>query len=314
MSGHITVVGSINRDLTLRVTHLPVPGETVTGGDITELLGGKGANQALTAAALGGKVRFICAVGTDGNDLLTMLADGGVDVSGVVHLSETPTGTALILVSEDEHGENVIALSPGANGWLLPQDVVQRVNVGPSDVVLLQQEIPSDTVLAAAHHAHAAGACVILNPAPARTLPDELLECVDFLIPNQGEIAQLLGEECPRSMEEIERLMERVPHRIGLIVTLGAEGSLVRDGDKIVRVPAGNVRVIDTVGAGDSYCAAVAVALANGSSVVDAAAWASAVGDLAVQHVGAQGALADPKQLAELIRLKPAPNTRTRPE
>ena len=190
MRGSVAVVGSLNLDLVIRVAELPGPGETVSGGDLFRNPGGKGANQAVAAARLGRRVAMVGCVGDDqaGRELLASLAAAGVDGSRVRVVEGVPSGTACITVSED--GENQIVVSPGANARLTPDDVAAAAAVRSAAVTLLQLEVPLETVAAAAR---TAGGRVVLNPAPARALPAELLGQVDVLVPNRVELARLAG-------------------------------------------------------------------------------------------------------------------------
>jgi ribokinase len=193
-TARIVVVGSSNTDMVVRVPGLPRPGETVLGGTFFTARGGKGANQAVAAARAGGSVALIACLGDDalGDETLAALSAEGIDVDGVRRMAGTPSGVALILV--DEHGENSIAVASGANALLGPEQVAHCAErLSPSDVMLAQLETPLDSVLTAARAASRAGARVILNPAPARELPDELLRLVSVLTPNEAEAAQIAG-------------------------------------------------------------------------------------------------------------------------
>ena len=293
----VAVVGSLNLDLVVRVPRLPGPGETVAGDDVFRNPGGKGANQAVAAARLGRRVAMVGRVGDDdaGRQLLASLADAAVDTAQVEALAGVPSGTALITVSAD--GENQIVISPGANARLTPDDVAAAgAALDAAAVTLLQLEVPLDAVAAAAR---AAGGRVVLTPAPARALPDGLLGAVDVLVPNRVELAQLTGEPVPETVEEAVALAGRLPAR-AVVVTLGADGALVVEGDQASHVPAVPVRAVDTTAAGDAFCGGLADALATGASLEDAARRAARVAAAACRRPGAQASLPTSTELRDL--------------
>jgi ribokinase len=293
----VAVVGSLNLDLVIRVAALPGPGETVVGGDLFTNPGGKGANQAVAAARLGRRVAMVGRVGDDqaGRDLLAALEADRVDTAQVGALGGVPSGTAFIVVRED--GENQIVVSPGANARLTPDDVGAA---GPAlrsaAVALLQLEIPLETVAAAAR---TATGTVVLNPAPVRPLPSELLARVDVLVPNRVELAQLAGGPVPETVADATRLAEGLAAR-AVVVTLGADGALVVEGGRAVHVPAVAVRAVDTTAAGDAFCGGLAEALAAGASLQDAARRAVRVAAAACTRPGAQASLPTPDDLRAL--------------
>jgi ribokinase len=274
----IAVVGSVNLDVVVGVPRLPRPGETVIGGDRRELPGGKGANQAVAAARLGSAVGFVGRVGADaaGRRLRDDLEAEGVDVAHLRADDDAPSGVALIGV--EEGGENAIIVSPGANGRVGEEDVEAAGELlASAGVVLLQHEIPRAAVAAAAA---AAAARLVVNPAPAR----ELAGRPDVLVPNRGELAQLAGPGPPAEAAA----------RLGLpavVVTLGADGALVVEGSGAEAVSAPAVRVVDTTGAGDAFCGALADALDRGAELVEAARFAAAAAALSVTRDGARGGL-----------------------
>jgi ribokinase len=276
----IAVVGSINLDLVVAVERHPAPGETVVGGDRRELPGGKGANQAVAAARLGAEVVMVGRVGGDaqGTRLRDHLAGEGIDVEHVAVDDDAPTGMALIAV--DATGENTIVVSPGANARVDLGDVQGAGDVlAAAAVTLLQHEVPAGAVDAAIE---AAGGTVVLNPAPARALTRQ----VDVLVPNRGELARLTG----LSGEPAE-LARSFVLAAAVVVTLGSEGVLVVEGDRTERIEAPRVDVVDSTGAGDAFCGALAQALAEGAELVEAARWAVRVAAVSVTRVGAQGGL-----------------------
>ena len=265
-SASVGVVGSANVDLVVRVRSLPLAGETVLGDDLRQLSGGKGANQAAASAVLGAATTFIGAVGSNANGtwLIDQLAQRGVRTEEVRRSSQ-PTGTALIVV--DDAGENTIVVAPGANATLS----LDGTDVAAFDVVLAQLEIPLDTVVDAARRAKR----FVLNAAPARDIPDELLERSAVVIVNETEAAHID--------------VSRVSH---LVVTLGARGAqYLIDGVVVATAQPPAVDVVDTVGAGDTFCAAFCVQLALGASPQEALSYAVTAGALATLNVGAQGSL-----------------------
>lgn len=303
MSGPIVVVGSINMDLVTRAPRHPVPGETILGSDFRTVPGGKGANQAVAAARLGGTVRMVGRVGEDafGDALLASLEKDGVDTRTILRTAGVSSGVAAITVSEQ--GQNNIVVVPGSNFQLTPADIraAESVFEGAA-VVLLQLEIPLDTVAEAARLAARHGAKVVLNPAPAATLPERLLRQVDALIPNESELALLTGlREVPAAAASLRALgIQR------LIVTLGADGVLVMDEDGARRILPHAVSVVDTTAAGDAFVGAFAIALTEGKAPLEAAAFGNAAGALAVTKMGAQPSLPARAALDDFIRQHPA--------
>ena len=282
----ITVVGSCNVDFVVPVAELPGPGETVLGRDHLRAPGGKGANQAVAAARLGSEVAFVGLTGQDelASTIRDSLQDAGVDLTWLGEAPSTPSGIALITVADG--GENTIAVSPGANARLGPAHVTAAASVlASSEVLLAQLEVPLDAVSAAVA---AAGGKVLLNPAPARPLPADLLAKVDVLIPNRSELGVLAGAPEPTTTDEARSLAKSLEGPDAVVVTLGADGALVVSHDQVEHVPAVPVEAVDTTGAGDAFCGALADAVARGSSLVAAAEWAVRVAGLATTQRGAQ--------------------------
>jgi ribokinase len=280
----IAIVGSCNVDFIVPVTALPDPGETVLGRDHLRAPGGKGANQAVAAARLGSPVSFVGCVGTDelAGTIRGALDGAGVDLTWLREIDDAPSGIALITVADG--GENTIAVSPGANAHLGPADIDAAAGLlSSADVVLAQLEVPIEAVTAAAR---AATGKVLLNPAPARPLPDELLAAVDVLIPNRSELGVLTGAPEPATIDEAATLAKSLPGSV--VVTLGADGALVVDGDQVEHVPAVPVDAVDATGAGDAFCGALADGLARGASLVEAARWAVRVAGISTTQRGAQ--------------------------
>ncbi|MFI8522986.1 ribokinase [Promicromonospora sukumoe] len=300
MSGTVVVVGSANVDLVVDVPRHPAGGETILGGDLRRTPGGKGANQAVAAARAGGAATtFVGALGRDeSGELLLASLDGAGVRTDTVERVDAPTGTALITVSPD--GENAIVVAPGANSRVRV-GAPQARRIAAADVVLAQLEIPLGTVTAAARERRE-GALFVLNAAPSRDLPDALWEQVDVLVVNEHEAGDLAGPGVEDASPEAlaAALLERVP---AVVVTLGARGSLVaRRGAELVRVPAAEVAVVDTTGAGDTYCGVLAAALARSgpAGLAAAARLAGAAGALAVTRPGAQDAVPDAADVVAL--------------
>jgi ribokinase len=312
MASKITVVGSINIDLVLQAPHLPAPGETLTGKDFRLIPGGKGANQAVAAARLGADVAMIGAVGNDpfGPGLKEGLAKEGISTKHVQVVTGTTSGMALITVAED--GENTIVLSPGAN-FHVSQEMVRAAErtVENSDVLLLQLEIPLEIVELAVRMAKIHNRCVILNPAPAKELGAELLQSVDYLIPNEVEAAALTGQEVTdlASAENALTRLQEISGGAGIVLTMGSRGALVsRKGQNSVSVPAPSVSAVDTTAAGDAFVAGMAVALADGKPDVEAVSWGCAAGALTVTKLGAQTSIPTETEVKHLLETGKIPS------
>jgi ribokinase len=296
----ILVVGSSNTDMTVRLPRLPAPGQTILGGGFATTPGGKGANQAVAARRAGGEVVFITAVGSDdlGKNSLDLYRREGIDVSHVRICDGVASGVALIFVGDD--GENMIGVASGANHKLgahdidcLPDSVFRA-----GDVLLVGLEIPVETAGRAIERSSRAGMRVILNPAPVPSSPEiitpALLSLVDVLTPNRVEALALAGMDLhtdsdPDWNECADRLL--CGGARSAVITLGADGCLVATGAVRVRVPAPRAQAVDTVGAGDAFNGALAVALAGKRPLAEAAAWANAAAAIAVTRPGAQSAL-----------------------
>ncbi len=294
----ILVIGSSNTDMTVKTKALPLPGETVLGGEFVMGPGGKGANQAVAACRLGGDVSFICKVGRDvfGDNARRQYEGEGLDISGVLY-SEKPSGVALITV--DESAENCIVVASGANGDVTEEDIEKsRAAIEAADILLLQLEIPIPAVLKAAKIASEAGAYVVLNPAPMAELPEEIWPCISLITPNETELAifsgQTVTDEASAS-EAVKALQSKGVKDV--IVTMGSKGSLICNGEGRDFVPARRVKAVDTTGAGDTYSGALCVALSEGKTLKQAAEFATAASALQVQKMGAQNAMPYRKDL-----------------
>jgi ribokinase len=286
-SGTVLVVGSVNVDLVVTLARLPEPGETVTGGEFARHGGGKGANQAVAATRAGARVRFVGAVGDDdlGAAAVDALAEAGVATGAIARLDATATGVALIAV--DAEGRNQIAVASGANARVdasMVDAALADEPLGPDDVVLLGFEVPDEAVVAGARAAAAAGARAILNPAPARDLPDGARDGL-LLTPNGLEAAALTGETEPAAAARALARRTGAP----VLVTVGADGALLVDGGDCVAIAAPEVEVVDTTGAGDAFNGALAAALAAGRDLEAAARAAVEAASASVQRPGARG-------------------------
>ncbi len=275
----VIVLGSINVDIVSRVEALPRPGETVSGGPLEVLLGGKGANQAVAAARSGAETSMLGCVGEQsfGLPLREMMEVYGVDMSGVDTL-DGPSGAALIGV--DARAENAIIVSPGANGRTAEADFRAP---SEGDLVLAQLELPVDVVLAYFRRAKAAGASTVLNTAPALRVPDELFDLSDILILNETEIAAYAGAGSPA--EQTAKLRRRDDQII--VATLGGDGLTALVGEAARTLPARRVDPVDTTGAGDCFCGAFVARLAAGQPVLEALAYAQAAASISVTRSGA---------------------------
>ena len=305
MKANIVVVGSSNTDMIMKLDRIPKPGETLLGGDFVTAAGGKGANQAVAAARAGGTVTLIARVGQDmfGERAVAGLVQNGVNVDHVQY-DKSPSGVALIFVGED--GENSIAVGSGANAKLSPSDVRKAKNAfATADVVIMQLETPLDTVQAAADLADATGRLVILNPAPAQSLPEKLLKKVSILTPNETEAELLTGikvnddASCGRAADILLRKgVETV------IITLGSRGAFVASTASKQLVPGFKAKPVDTTAAGDTFNGALAVALAEGMPMIDAVRFANAAGAISVTRMGAQPSAPDRKEIEKLANGK----------
>jgi ribokinase len=303
----IVVVGSLNSDLVVRVPEHPGPGETVIGRSLENFSGGKGANQAFAAARLGGRVAMAGCVGADasGRTQLNNLAGAGVDVRHVVMEPSIPTGTAFITVQDN--GENRIIVAPGANQAFTP-DKIPLETLRAAKFVLLQMEIPWETVQRAIFESKTGGARVILDPAPApaQRLSAEKLAQVDYLTPNLSELAQLSGINLPEdaSLEAVARAAQSLGGET-ILVKLGPRGILCVNGDGTRHLPAFAVEAVDTTAAGDCFNAAFAVALSHGSTENEAIRFAQAAAALSVTRLGAQASMPDVVEVEDMLRTRP---------
>ena len=295
----VFVMGSINQDFVLKVERRARPGETVTDAVLSTHNGGKGANQAAAAALLGAAVTFLGRVGDDGfgEPLVRALGEKGVDTTLVEEAEGASTGTAFITVTAD--GENAITVAPGANRRLTPRDVEDaRGVIREARVLVVQMEIPRDTVGRGVEVAGEEGTRVVLNLAPPFELPRPVLEGLDPLVVNEHEAAFLLGDPVAGiggALDAAPRLLALGPR--SAVVTVGAAGAVYAGGGAAEHVPAPRAEVVDTTGAGDAFVGALAFRLARGDSLGEAVSYAVRAGAAAVTKEGAQGALPTPDAL-----------------
>jgi ribokinase len=301
MSPKIVVVGSSNTDIVVQVRELPLPGETVLGADYIQAGGGKGANQAVAAARLGAAVTFVARVGMDafGRESITAFEAEGIDTQYIVRDGGSPSGVALITVNSS--GENTIAVASGSNAKLSPEDVLAaEPAIRAADCLLVQLEIPLETVQAAIQLAARHKVPVILNPAPAKALPASLLKIVDYLTPNEGEAVVLAGRDSSTPVREAALFLQAEFHLRNLIITLGKDGAMI-SGNEARIVPAPQVTPIDTTGAGDAFNGGLAVALARGDELAEAVWFANVVAALSTLRPGAQPSMPTMEEVRALL-------------
>ena len=313
MSKPILVVGSVNLDMVAFAERIPGPGETLTGTRFDTFFGGKGANQAVAAARLGYPVNMIAKVGDDeiGERLRRGLHEAGVNVRGVTQATETSSGVALI--TTDNRGQNSIVVVPGANGRLLPMDVERFGSLlANAGMILMQLEVPLETVVYVAEMGYRKKIPVMLDPAPARELPPKLLLQLTWLTPNESETCALCGAspahgsgplqlDPVRVRQYAEDLLGRGPRHV--ILKLGSQGAYLasRNGEREY-IPAFKVRAVDSTAAGDAFNAGLAVALLEDKPPVEAARYASAVAALSVTRKGAQPSMPDKAEVSRFAK------------
>ncbi|MHC0036655.1 ribokinase [Pseudoneobacillus sp. C159] len=292
----ITVIGSINMDLVTSTNQIPKVGETVLGLSFHTIPGGKGANQAVAAARLGADVTMIGCVGDDvfGETLIEHLKKQGIHMDKVKRISETSTGTATITLSA---GDNSIIVVPGANAYVTPKLVEENEDIiAQSNMILLQLEIPLESVLKTVELAKKHRVPIILNPAPIQKLPKSLLEMVDFLTPNEHE-QELLFASIDGTQQELAKLKEKC------VVTKGSKGVVIFKNNEILEIPSIRVEAVDTTGAGDTFNGALAFALCGGLELEDACRFANVVGAISVTKFGAQGGMPFRNEVDEFFQL-----------
>ncbi len=304
----VLVVGSINTDLVVTVSSLPQAGETVLGDDLRRIGGGKGANQAVAAARLGARTALLGCVGADafGKTRVAELESYGIAVGAIVTDPQRPSGAALILV--DTGGDNVIAVSPGANAMLAPAHVMAANTLfAQANVLICQLEVSLETVAAALTHARRHNMTSILNAAPGTPAAASLLPSTDILIVNRAEAANLVGhpvESLAAARKTATQLREQV--RRAAIITLGVEGSIIASDERIEHLPAWQVPAVDGTAAGDAYVGVMAAALARGDSLLAAARLGTAAAAITVGRMGAQPSLPTQEEVAAFLHNPPA--------
>lgn len=295
----ILVIGSVNTDMVVKSERLPTPGETILGGQFFMFQGGKGANQAVAAARLGGDVSFISKVGDDifGKEASTNLKNEGINISSLLIDQIQPSGVALITV--DSRGENSIVVASGANAALTPDDIKHiRSKIEEADIILLQLEIPIPTIEYIVGLVSELNKTVILNPAPAIHLSDELLSKIDIITPNENE-AELLtcikvnGLESARKAASVFQLKGIKT----VIITLGSAGAFIQDQEFSEIIPTIKVAVTDTTAAGDTFSGALAVAISEGKAIKEAIGFANKAASISVTRMGAQASIPYRKEI-----------------
>lgn len=292
-SKKIVVVGSTNMDMVVKTTHIPSPGETVLAGSFFMNPGGKGANQAVAIARLGGEVTFISKVGNDvfGKQSSQLFDEEGINTFYILSDEELPSGVALITV--DQQGENSIVVASGANSNLYPADLEDALGeIAKAGIIVMQLEIPMETVNYVARYAAEKKIRVILNPAPMSHLSAELLSCIDILTPNKTEAEMLSGIKI-QNTRDAERAAKAI-YAMGVknvVITLGSEGAMVCEHGKIESIPAPKVEANDTTAAGDVFTGALAVALSDSKTLKEAVQFACKAASVSVTRMGAQSSI-----------------------
>ena len=285
----VVVIGSSNIDMVAQVSHLPAPGETVGDANFMQSLGGKGANQAVAAARLGGSVTFVTSLGNDmyADILKKHFKKEGITTDYIIDDVNHPTGTALIFVADS--GENCIAVAPGANYSLLPGSITHFSKViDEADIIVMQAEIPYETIKKIALSAKQKGKKVLFNPAPACLIDEELMKAIDILVVNELEAAFISGiEYTGNNLEEIALSLLQAGAR-NAVITLGSQGVYMKNDKEIIQLPGYKVNAIDTIAAGDTFCGALAVICAQREIDRDALSFANAAAAIAVTRSGAQ--------------------------
>ncbi|UVI30148.1 ribokinase [Paenibacillus spongiae] len=304
MNAQIVVVGSLNMDMVVSLNHRPARGETVLGSDFFMNAGGKGANQAVAASKLGATVAMIGKVGSDlfGEQLLANLAEAGVDCHAIETITEDATGVAFVTL--DSEGDNSIVVAPGANLRLTPEDVERHEElIKQAKLLMVQLEVPLETVKAAIAIARRYKVPVLLDPAPAQTLSEELLGLVDYIVPNETEIKQLTGihvhDQVTAKLAAVELLRKGVTT---VFAKLGEKGIVVVNANRTFFVESYEVDAVDSTAAGDAFAGAVGTAIVGGKDIWAAAKFASAIGALTVTRKGAQASMPSLEEAEQFIK------------
>jgi ribokinase len=288
----------------LQMDHIPKPGETIIGGDFSMAAGGKGANQAVAAARAGGNVTFIARVGEDmfGEQAVKGFIDDGINVDHLIRDPQAPSGVALIFVAQD--GENSIGVASGANGRLSPQDIeAAREVIASADILVMQLETPLDTVRAAAEMASANKVTVILDPAPAQPLSDDILKHVSIMKPNESEAEILTGEKVQNQEDAKKAAQTLMAHGVKtVLLTMGADGTMIATAEATQLIRSHKVKAVDSTAAGDVFTGSLSVALAEGRELTEAVKFANAAAALSVTKLGAQPSAPTKKEIEEFIK------------
>jgi len=298
----ILIVGSSNTDLVVRLDRFPVAGETVEGKSFLQAMGGKGANQALAAHKLGGNVKFITCLGNDANgeNTLKYYQKQGLNADSSFIIDDSPSGTALIWV--DDNGENCIVIVAGANKKLSPENLIKRkAEIVSSDIVLMQMEIPYETVRTLCEVASGAGKTIILNAAPACRLEADILNFVDILVVNETEAEFISGEKIEKIGEDaiISRLLGLGVQSV--VLTLGKRGCIMKDKNHHYVIPSFDVNTVDTTAAGDTFCGALAAQLGRGNDWEQSLIFATAASAICVTRLGAQPSIPTEKEVNDFL-------------
>ncbi|MFX1346372.1 MAG: ribokinase [Promethearchaeota archaeon] len=298
---YVLIIGSSNMDLNIYSERFPNPGETVTGGTFKQFLGGKGANQAVAAVRSGANTVFIGKIGMDsfGNQMISQLSRENIDTSHIIRDKEEESGVAFILI--DKKGENMISVAPGANFRLSAEEIKTKAEViKNASSLVVQMEIPIETIEEIFKIALKGDVIKVLNPAPLKPIPLEILEKVDIIIPNEGELYQLhsflnlpkLTGEGKLKITQASRELAKLGIK-NVITTLGKKGSIIYLGaeDKFIEIPAPKVNVVDTVGAGDCFIGVLASKLCQGESIINSVQYSTIAASIAVTRKGAQDSM-----------------------
>jgi ribokinase len=298
----ILVIGSSNTDLITKVKSFPCAGETIEGISFFQAMGGKGANQAIAAKKLGGDVQFITCLGKDSNgqNALKHYKKEGLNISSSLIVEDIPSGVAMIMV--DEKGENCIVITPGANNKLSPEHILKmEKEIVNADIVVLQMEIPIETVKTACKVAKKNQKVVLLNVAPARPVDSELLNCIDILVVNEVEAETISGKKLENVGKKavVDSLLAMGPKNV--VLTLGKEGCVFKKGNELQLIPSFSVETLDSTAAGDTFCGALAAELSRGNSWGDAIKFATAASAICVTRMGAQPSIPTEKEVREFL-------------
>ena len=298
LSDKIFVIGSANTDMVVKAKKLPLPGETLLGGTFFMNAGGKGANQAVAAARLGGNVTIVTKVGNDifGKQTIEGLKKENINTGYVFVDDNAPSGTALIMVNEE--GENCIVVAPGANAQLLPADIKKVKNIATAKIILMQLEIPIETIIAVAGNAKANGQQVIINPAPAQKLNDELLKGLFLITPNETEAFFLTGETVTDDGTAAKAACVLLSKGVqNVIITLGRQGAYFQNNSMKLKIDAPLVKAVDTTAAGDTFNGAITVALTENMDWEQALKFAVQAASISVTRLGAQASVPYRKEM-----------------